>query len=325
MRGAAQKILVSGASPDNQNRNVVLRQYVTEGFAQLPQVVQALAAPLEFAAERAGEFQPDVVVCFGSCMPDDAEYARLRRYCTQTGAPMVFWLHDDPYEFDYNYKIRDVADIVFSNDRWCAEHYPHPFARHLPLAASQQAHWRPVRADKDISIFFCGVAFANRKRLLGDLRKTLQAHDAMILGDGWPSEFSFCSNRRLPNDQLSDHYSRSWVTLNMGRDFNYANDRFKLEPSTPGPRTFEAAMAGTTQAFFVESLEITEYYQSGSEILLYNSAAEFARLMEQVLSDRSGCMRIAEAAQRRTIAEHTYQARARHILDVVEEWRALGN
>ncbi|WP_019303894.1 CgeB family protein [Xanthomonas oryzae] len=325
MSAFAQKVLVSGASPDNQNRNVVLRKYVTEGFAQLPQVAQALATPLEFAAERASELQPDVVVCFGSCMPDDAEYARLRRYCTQAGVPMVFWLHDDPYEFDYNYKIRHVADIVFSNDRWCAEHYAHPFARHLPLAASQQAHWRPVRTDKDISIFFCGVAFANRKRLLGDLRKTLQSYDAMILGDGWPNELAFCSNRRLPNDQLSDHYARAWVTLNMGRDFNYANDRFKLEPSTPGPRTFEAAMAGTTQAFFVESLEITDYYQPNSEIFLYNSAVEFAHLMEQVLSDQLGCMRIAEAAQQRTIAEHTYKARAQKILDTVDEWRVSGH
>lgn len=322
MSAATLKVLVSGASPDNQNRNVVLRQYVVEGFSQLPQVAQALATPLEFAPERANEMRPDVVVCFGSCMPDDAEYARLRRYCTQSGSPMVFWLHDDPYEFDYNYKIRNVADIVFSNDRWCAEHYPHAFARHLPLAASERAHWRPVRADRDISIFFCGVAFANRKRLLGDLRQTLQRYDATILGDGWPSDLSFCSNRRLPNDQLSNHYGRACVTLNMGRDFNYANDRFKLEPSTPGPRTFEAAMAGTTQAFFVGSLEITDYYRPGTEILLYNSAAEFSRLMDQVLSDRAGCMRIAEAAQSRTVVEHTYQSRAKRILDVVQEWRA---
>ncbi len=324
MSAASLKVLVSGASPDNQNRNVVLRQYVAEGFAQLPQVEQSSVTPLEFAAERASELQPDVVVCFGSCMPDDAEYGALRRYCTRAGVPMVFWLHDDPYEFDYSYKIRDVADIVFSNDRWCAEHYAHPFARHLPLAASRQAHWRPVQSGKDISIFFCGVAFANRKRLLGDLRKTLHAHDALVLGDGWPSDLSFCSNQRLPNDQLSDHYARSWVTLNMGRDFHYANDRFKLEPSTPGPRTFEAAMAGTTQAFFVESLEIVDYYQPGKEILLYNSAAEFAQLMEQVLMDREACMRMAEAAQARTIAEHTYQERARQILDVVTEWKAAG-
>lgn len=323
MSAASLNILVCGASPDNQNRNVVLRQYVAEGFAQLPQVARAVSSPLEFAPARALELQPDVVVCFGSCMPDDAEYAALRRYCTQAGVPMVFWLHDDPYEFDYSYKISQVADIVFSNDRWCTEHYDHPFARHLPLAASQKAHWRPLNATgKDINVFFCGVAFDNRKRLLGDLRRTLGTHNALILGDGWPSDLDFCSNRRLPNDQLSDHYARSWITLNMGRDFHYANERFKLEPSTPGPRTFEAAMAGTTQAFFVESLEIADYYQPGSEILLYNSAAEFSRLMDQVLSERDSCLRIAEAAQQRTLADHTYQSRAGSILDAVAQWRA---
>ncbi|WP_246233671.1 MULTISPECIES: glycosyltransferase [Stenotrophomonas] len=317
------RVLVSGASPDNQNRNAVLRDYVTEGFSLLDGVTRAISSPLEFAAERAEQFQPNLVVCFGSCMPDDAEYARLRRYCTQHGAPMVFWLHDDPYEFDYNYKISAVADIVFSNDRWCAEHYSHPFARHLPLAASHRAHWREITAAKDISIFFCGVAFSNRKRLLGDLRRTLQSHDAVIMGDGWPADLPFCSNQRLPNDQLSDHYARARVTLNMGRDFHYANDRFKLEPSTPGPRTFEAAMAGTTQAFFVESLEIADYYRPGKEILLYNSAAEFAQLMDEVLTDSDRCLDLAAAAQRRTVQDHTYQVRARQILEVVEEWRSF--
>lgn len=308
------RVLVTGASPDNQNRNVVLREYVAEGFAQVPGIAEVVNTPLEHAAAHFDTLRPELVLCFGSCMPDDADYALVRRYCDRASVPLVFWLHDDPYEFDYQYKLRDVADIVFSNDRWAAEHYDHPRAYPLALAASVAAHRREIDGRKDINVFFCGVAFSNRIRLLRDLASTLAAEQATILGDGWPADLPFCDNRRLPNDTLSAHYNRAWLTLNMGRDFHYANDRFKLEPSTPGPRTFEAAMSGTTQLFFVESLEITDYYMPGKEILLYNSVAEFKVLVERMHDDREACLQVARAAQARTQRDHTYRNRAEEIL-----------
>lgn len=317
------RVLVCGASPDNQNRNVVLRSYVAEGFWQLRGIESVVNVPLEHAATKASSARPELVVCFGSCMPDDADYSGIKRYCAQTGATLVFWLHDDPYEFDFSYKIKDVADLVFSNDKWCAEHYDHPRAFHLPLAASERAHWRPISATKDVNIFFCGVAFGNRIKLLRDLAKPLQEHGAVVLGDGWPeSELPFCRNQRLPNNELSDRYARAWITLNMGRDYHYANDRFKLDPSTPGPRTFEAAMAGTTQLFFVESLEIVDYYAPGTEVLLYNSVREFRECIEAMVGDRTRCLAIAAAAQQRTLREHTYLHRAQTMLQHVQEWQA---
>lgn len=309
------RLLICGASPDNGNRNVVLRTYVAEGFRQLIGVDNVYNTPLEYAADHVPSFRPAFVLCFGSCMPDDADYGALRRECDLLGIPLVFWLHDDPYEFDYNYKLEGVADVIFSNDRWCAEHYNHAAAFHLPLAACRLAHWQPIDAQKKkINIFFCGVAFKNRVRLLRDLAPTLRAHDATVLGDGWPGELSFCENRRLPNESLSTAYSEAWITLNIGRDFHYANDRFKLDPSTPGPRTFEAAMAGTTQAFFVESLEIADYYEPGREILLYNSGTEFKRLVERMMNEQEQCIQIAAAAQSRTLQDHTYLHRAQAIV-----------
>lgn len=321
MNTSSVRVLVSGASPDNHNRNTVLRSYVAEGFSQVLGSSLVRSCALERAAEVAEVFGPQLVLCFGSCMPDDANYSSLRRWCDSNGACLVFWLHDDPYEFDYSYKLKDIADIVFSNDRWCTAHYDHPWARHLPLAASKAAHWRDCGQPKDISVFFCGVAFDNRKRLLKDLSSTLEKHEALILGDGWPADLAFCENRRLDNRELSDHYARALLTLNMGRDFHYANERFKLEPSTPGPRTFEAAMAGTAQLFFVESLEILDYYEPVTEILLYNSAREFAQLVDGLLAAPEECTSIARAAQRRTLAEHTYRQRAEVILAEVARWR----
>ena len=256
-------------------------------------------------------------------MPDDADYIDLRRYCDKSGTLLAFWLHDDPYEFDFSYRIADVADVIFSNDKWAARHYNHPYAYHLPLAASHSAHWRPLGQAKDIGIFFCGVAFGNRIRLVKDMKRVLQKFNTRILGDQWPeSELPFAKNRRLTNEELSRNYARASITLNMGRDFNYANKRYALDPSTPGPRTFEAAMAGTTQMYFVESLEIEEYYAPGKEIILYNSVAEFDQKVTALLDDASACAAIAAASQARTVMDHTYARRSQVIIDAFEKIRA---
>jgi len=311
------KVLITGASPDNENRNTVLRSYVAEGFCEVLGAGAVTHVPMEVALPAAKRHRPDLILCFGSCMPDDADYLALRQHCDASGAILAFWLHDDPYEIDFNYRISGLADVVFSNDRWATEHYNHPHAYHLPLAASRVAHWRPISPLKDIGIFFCGVAFGNRIRLVKDLSHVLQKHDTRIMGDQWSEDLPFARNRRLSNEELSRKYSRSLVTLNMGRDFHYANDRYQLDPSTPGPRTFEAAMAGTTQMYFVESLEIADYYAPHKEIVLYNSVAEFERKVQALMADAAGCMAIAAAAQARTIADHTYTHRARAIIGTV--------
>jgi spore maturation protein CgeB len=318
------RVLVTGASPDNENRNVTLRTYVAEGFQQLLGSKNVCEVSLEQAPQFAWRHKPNLVLCFGSCMPDDASYMELRQFCDATGALLAFWLHDDPYEFDFAYRAVAVADVVFSNDKWASLHYNHPRVHHMPLAASRSAHWRPPTSSKDFEIFFCGVAFPNRIRLVSDLKAVLSKHRTSILGDQWPTgQLPFARNRRLRNDQLSTHYSRSLVTLNMGRDFHYANDRFKLEPSTPGPRTFEAAMAGTTQLYFVESLEIEEYYAPQREIVLYDSVAEFERIVAMLIQDRATCFAIAMAAQERTLSDHTYRNRAQAIMDAVRPLRDL--
>lgn len=315
-----RSVLVTGASPDYGNRNSVLRSYVAEGFREELGEDAVSHVPLEVAAAAVRERRPDLVLCFGSCMPDDADYLELRRLCDQYGGALAFWLHDDPYEFDYNYRINGIADLVFSNDRWSSLHYANPNTRHLALAASRKAHWRPLGTPKDIDVFFCGVAFGNRIRLVRDLKAVLARFDTRIRGDQWPeSELPFAKNERLPNDELSRNYARSLVTLNMGRDFHYANERYKLDPSTPGPRTFEAAMAGTTQMFFVESLEILDYYVPGKEIVLYDSVAQFKEKLEWLMQDHAVCLSIARASQARTEADHTYTNRARTVLGALAE------
>lgn len=309
------RVLVCSASPDHLNHNATLRGYVASGFQQILGEANVRSCSYELADSEALQFQPELVLVFGSCMPATCVYQGLQRYCARTGALLAFWLHDDPYEFDFNFKAVECADIIFSNDKWAVSHFRHDRVYHLPLAADEAAHRRPINYDKERDVFFCGVAFPNRQQLLSDCAEMLQRVDTLILGAEWPAHLPFASNVRVSNDMLPEYYARSRVTLNIGRRHNLANDRYSLDASTPGPRTFEAAMAGAVQCYFVEGLEILDYFDpKQGEIFLFDSPSELRQHVEALRDDPDYGVRCSEAAQRRVIAEHTYRHRAQEIL-----------
>ena len=314
-------LVLAGASPDQINLNAALRSYVAEGFEEVFGAGRVANVPLAHADESTRRFRPRLTLLFGSCLPDPCDYFRLRHACDQVGCPLVFWLHDDPYEFDAGAKVRRIADHIFTNDRWAMEHYHRDRVWHLPLAASPRVHWPHrelfhVRPARDV--FFCGVADASRQGILRDLAAVLGTVQTQIYGDGWDtSSLPFCRNERIPNDRLADYYATSRVVLNLGRDFHLANRKYQLDPTTPGPRTFEAAMAGACQLMFAESLEILDYFRLDGEILLFDSPADFQQTLHRLLADPKRCRRIGAAAQARCLRDHTYAARARQLLSLV--------
>ena len=137
-------------------------------------------------------------------------------------------------------------------------------------------------------------------------------------GNGWNAErLSFCRNQYVAPADLPAAYAEARIVLNVGRSLSVANDRFQLDPSTPGPRTFEAAMAGGCQMIFADSLEVMDYFEVGKEILLFNDAEDFRAQLESLLADPDRACAIGAAARQRAVRDHTYAARARTLLECV--------
>lgn len=307
-------VLICSGTPDRLNTNAVLRDYVGRGFAEVIPHGRVMTSSFDYAVGAAARMEPDLIVVFGSCMLPGCDFSGLKTYCLRSGAVLVFWLHDDPYEFDFNDKIYPYADFIFSNDRWAAAHIDHPRVFHLPLAGDRSAHFRPVADQMDRDVFFCGVGFANRVQLLTDCAKALAPFGVEIFGAEWPNHLPFCANKRLPNTALPDHYAASLVTLNIGRRHNLANSKYHLDATTPGPRTFEAAMAGAVQCVYVEGMELADYFDFGEEILVFDSAAELRRILEELRAAPPRRRSIAEKAQARALRDHTYARRAATLL-----------
>ena len=310
------KVLVTSASPDSVNSNAVLREFVGSGFSGLLTEKNVFCCSLDYAVEAVKFYRPDLIVVFGSCMPDCCDYTSLRNYCIKGSAEMVFWLHDDPYEFDYNYKIFNYANYIFSNDKWAVIHMDHPRVFHLPLAASEKTHYRPIRTEFERDLFFCGVCFSNRRQLLLDYSNDLSEFNFEVFGADWPISLAFCKNSRISNESLPDYYAHSIATLNLGRRFNLANNKYQLDPTTPGPRTFEAAMAGAVQCYHYVTPEIFDYFNN-NEILIFDSVQELKDILLRLINDISYRNRIAFASQSRALKDHTYVNRAQYIMNTV--------
>ena len=312
------RVLIVGASPDDLNVNTGLRELVADGFAEVLSPDCVRNTSLEYGAEAVLGFLPHLVLVFGSCCPDVCDYGTLKRAVDNTGAHLAFWMHDDPYEFDCHFKATEVADTIFTSDRWSLEHYCRDRVFHLPMAACSHAHYRDLRLHprKSFDLFFVGVAFSNRIRMLRSLEILLGRYRCCVRGSTWPEDLPWCVNETIPNADLPDYYSRSLLVLNLGRDLDLANERYRLAASTPGPRTFEAAMAGCVQLYFVTGLEIEDYFDSGTEILLFDDPREVPETIDSLLRDPERALRIAAASQERALRDHTYAVRARRILEI---------
>lgn len=308
------RVIVSGSFPDRMNSNLALRRFLADGLSQCLGDSAVLNLQLECLPQAIQLHKPELALCFGSCPSEETNFGPLRAACNETGTHLAFWLHDDPYEFDLNYTAVEVADSLFSNDRWASIHYDHPRAFHLPLAACVETHHRDWVDRKKSDVFFCGVAFDNRIALLRDLAPTLSRYRTAIYGNGWPSWVPGAFNQRIPNQELADRSAQSTATLYMGRNLHFANKHYQLDASTPGPRFFEAAMTGAVQLVFADTLEVLDYFASDEGILLYDDPKSFEQHLIRLLDEPDYGRRISARGQARARRDHTYAHRARQLL-----------
>lgn len=74
-------------------------------------------------------------------------------------------------------------------------------------------------------------------------------------------------------------------------------------------RTFEAAGAGALQ--LIDRTDVADLYEPGREIVPFSSLDELVELARRAIADPGWGARIREAGRRRTLAEHTFEHRAR--------------
>jgi spore maturation protein CgeB len=312
---ASRRILVTSTVPDRLNSNSVIRSYAAAGLRAADPAASIIECSIEAASDVARRLRPELILAIGGVAIDGGELRLLRRLTDAAGALLALWLHDDPYEMDYAFRAEEVADVIFTNDSWALFHYRHARVRHLPLAACPATHHRPVTdATRWTEMFFCGHGHANRVALLRAAVSVMSRHDVSVVGTGWPSDLRFATNRRLSPAEAADAANASVVTLNLPRVHNIANRRFDIPACTPGPRTFEVALAGSAQLVWSAGPEMTEYLKPGVEMVVLESVSDLADALERARDEPSYFLTMAIAAQQRVLASHCYEHRMRDLL-----------
>jgi spore maturation protein CgeB len=278
-----------------------------------------VSANIYGAGSVVSELQPDMVVGIGSYLPESTYFGEVSREMRRRGKPIVFWATEDPYEQDANYRIEHDFDAIFSCDRWGTNFYGHPHAFHLPLAGCRKRHYLPLGdvRDKTIDVMFCGVAFTSRQEIIEDLRAHLSGLRLCFIGPGWGKFGPGFSDRRIDKSELIELYGRSRIVLNLGRSLHFENRRYMITPSTPGPRTFEAALAGALQFFHEDTYEIRRYFRK-EEMPCFSNPIEFEQLLHAYLSDEGLSRQTTALAQNRAVSEHTYFHRAQNMVATLQ-------
>lgn len=313
------RICLASSFPEAQNRNLAIVADLAEGFREVLGDENVYVVRYLSVEAQVTRIRPSLLLLIGSALPGRANYREISRACREARSIFSFWTLEDPYEFDVSYKFSDYADIIFSNDAWACGFYERDRVYHLATASC--ARFRRSLSDygsRSLDLFFCGVGFPNRQRLINDALPILEGCRSLIVGENWnPHPSGIISNQRLTREDLIGHYGVARCVLNLGRSFSYANSRWSLQSVTPGPRTFDAAMVGCVQLYHSPSRYLSSYFEIGTEIIGFETVEELEAVLDRLLSDPASACGIAEAAQQKALAEHTYARRARAILEVV--------
>ena len=314
------RVVVTSGTPDAINTNQRLRLRIAHGFQQLGLSSQAQA--IEQMPRLLGCQQVDLLLITGSIADPGVDLSWLVHKARQHGSEVVFWLHDDPYEFDLHWRLQGLNCPVFTNEPNCVDYYPVDCrARPLALAASplDDLPPRPSNITPQLDLGFCGVAFPQR---IAVIRQLLRAGFKLeCWGDGWPDDLKGTVNRRLGPVGLRGLYGRCRFVLNLGREISIANRRYQLPASMPGPRTFEAGLLGAVQLYVGQSPLVRHYYQPDQGVIEVNSEEEIRALVHRSQEQPEWLQQLGAAAAAHTRRTHLYRHRCHDLLTAVRAER----
>jgi spore maturation protein CgeB len=267
----------------------------------------------------AAQVQPDVAVVYGSNWSLEADTVEhLRR---RLGSQVVLWEINQLIFTGAQAVCMPLYDHVF-----CLDSYYVPVLRagglgcveHLCAAADPVEH-RPLELTPDeadrfgADLSFVGSHHPARARLL----ETLDGLDLTIkvYGHRWEQAGApvsdWVSSEPVYGRKKTVVYRASALSFHERGPHMLYGENF---------RVFEVAACGGVPITRAVP-DLLRCFVPGEEVLTFESAGDFPKLIQHWLSDPAGLAAIGAAGRRRVIADHTYDHRAAAICDHVSGGR----
>jgi spore maturation protein CgeB len=178
----------------------------------------------------------------------------------------------------------------------------------LPACAASEACSAPLPDESRRALSFFGAPYANRVRFF----EALADLPLELFGEGWRENASTLlrplvrDSGRLSEAQGFDLFRQSALNLNL----HSSPSHHGIDPDGDyvNPRTFEIAACGGFQ-LCDRRRDLKDAFEEGPEIEAFSSVAELREKIGRWQNDAAGRKRIAQAARRRVLSEHTYEHR----------------
>lgn len=266
---------------------------------------------------RARAFRPDLtVVLKGEVYPAQV-WADVKR---ESGAPVVTWWLDSPWDFPHAARALEVFDRVFMFDR---SYLPELAARgitqtaYLPCAADETVYRPLILNDADrqrygTDVAFVGTFYPGRGVIARELAQTARVR---VWGNGWqtPEASVELGGAPVVTDGIVDDRTAAKIYNASAIGYNAHHPQTRL--GGLNMRTFELLAAGT--AVLVDRVAgIEALLEPGREVACYGSAEEAREAAAALLKDSARRTELARRGRERLLAEHTYVARMRELCRV---------
>lgn len=251
--------------------------------------------------ETVFRYDPDMM--FWVIVNDKIDEKVLQEITCNTRTTTINYNSDDQWRFDnftknwahcFNWNITTSVDalekykkINYSNviySQWACNHFL----------------YRPMPLVKQYDVTFIGQPHGIRKEFVGALEKA--GISVQVWGNGW-------GNGRVTLQEMIRIYNQSKINLNISVASTDGVNQIK-------GRDFE--VPGTGNLLLTgDSQELRNFYQPDQEVLTYRSVEEAVDKIRYYLKHEEERGKIAEAALRKTLAEHTYKERFNRIFSQV--------
>lgn len=256
--------------------------------------------------KECNEFEPDLLISLKGEMIDGGWLERIAR---EHSIHTALWFPDDPRFF--NSIVKHVApyyEYVFTKSSLMIDKYreinvDRVYA--LPFACDPQIHKFKPNTDRSISISFVGSYDKRRGKVIS----SLGGREMQIYGPYWNFFYRSLANPPIWGEQVTDVYNKSKIVLNIHVESDL--------PVGPNMRTFEVPGCCTFM-LSDNAAGIDNYYTLGKEMICYKDIKELRELVEYYTEMSEERENIARKAYSRTLSEHTYEQRMKHMLSVIK-------
>lgn len=271
-----------------------------------PRKREEMNARLIEAVRAAHRERPiDWMFCYGNGREVEAQ--TLDVIAKELGFPLVSMWLDDKHTWQLanvggqNVGQIDIAphfDLCWTSARVACEWYMAEDA--IPLYMPEgfdRSVFRPSGRAKDIDVSFLGGGYGFRPAVIDHLKHRGIAIETF--GGDW--------GRWLDVPAQVDLFNRSTINLGMG------GIGYNEELTNVKGRDFE--VPGTGGGMYLTSFnsDLAQHFDVGREIVCYSNRSEMVEMIRHYLHRRDEAEQIAQAAYRRSVAEHRWRHRYERI------------